>query len=149
MTRRTERFRHCRLQVSRLEIHVGRLAFSVWSSAFCVAGNGELRVNGAEICSTEAEPPANVHEKLTCFWRMTTQIRHRERIRQAWEQPKSLKNIGTPYRIRTCDLRLRRPVLYPTELRAHCDCVELYGGILLSQRFYRLVLPNAEVMNSI
>nr|DAF23464.1 MAG TPA: hypothetical protein [Caudoviricetes sp.] len=26
---------------------------------------------------------------------------------------------GTPYRIRTYDLRLRRPLLYPTELRAH------------------------------
>lgn len=25
---------------------------------------------------------------------------------------------GTPYRIRTCDLRLRRPLLYPAELRA-------------------------------
>lgn len=28
---------------------------------------------------------------------------------------------GTPYRARTCDLRLRRPLLYPTELRAHWD----------------------------
>ncbi len=26
--------------------------------------------------------------------------------------------IGTPYWIRTSDLRLRRPLLYPTELRA-------------------------------
>ena len=26
---------------------------------------------------------------------------------------------GTPDRIRTCDLRLRRPLLYPAELRAH------------------------------
>jgi hypothetical protein len=26
---------------------------------------------------------------------------------------------GTPGRARTCDLRLRRPTLYPTELRAH------------------------------
>lgn len=25
---------------------------------------------------------------------------------------------GPPYTIRTCDLRLRRPLLYPTELRA-------------------------------
>ena len=28
---------------------------------------------------------------------------------------------GTPGRIRTCDLRLRRPLLYPAELRAHID----------------------------
>ena len=27
--------------------------------------------------------------------------------------------FGAPGRIRTCDLRLRRPVLYPAELRAH------------------------------
>ena len=26
---------------------------------------------------------------------------------------------GTPGRIRTCDIRLRRPTLYPAELRAH------------------------------
>src|SRR6056297_2237823 len=44
--------------------------------------------------------------------------------------------IGAPDRIRTCDLRLRRPTLYPAELRApmipppfhcrfHCTC---FGG---------------------
>ena len=30
-----------------------------------------------------------------------------------------LLNGGAPDRSRTCDLRLRRPTLYPTELRAH------------------------------
>ena len=47
---------------------------------------------------------------------------------------------GTPCRIRTYDLRLRRPLLYPTELRAHCEVItscretrELYGQRLLSQ----------------
>ena len=31
---------------------------------------------------------------------------------------------GAPDRIRTCGLRLRRPTLYPAELRAHdVDCV--------------------------
>ena len=29
--------------------------------------------------------------------------------------------IGAPGRIRTCDPRIRNPVLYPTELRAHGD----------------------------
>src|SRR3954469_346188 len=29
---------------------------------------------------------------------------------------------GAPGRTRTCDPRLRRPVLYPTELRAHMRC---------------------------
>jgi hypothetical protein len=29
------------------------------------------------------------------------------------------KRHGAPGRIRTCDPRIRNPVLYPTELRAH------------------------------
>jgi hypothetical protein len=33
----------------------------------------------------------------------------------------SYGSIGTPSRIRTCDLRIRSPVLYPAELR-------VYGG---------------------
>ena len=32
-------------------------------------------------------------------------------------------DVGTPCRIRTRDLRLRRPLLYPTELRAHVTAV--------------------------
>ena len=32
---------------------------------------------------------------------------------------KLLRKNGTPDRIRTCDLRIRSPLLYPTELRAH------------------------------
>ena len=34
---------------------------------------------------------------------------------------------GTPYRIRTCDPRLRRPMLYPAELRAHASSKETYA----------------------
>lgn len=30
-----------------------------------------------------------------------------------------IKNIGVPERIRTSDLRFRKPTLYPTELREH------------------------------
>ena len=29
------------------------------------------------------------------------------------------KKFGAPDRIRTCDLRIRSPLLYPAELRAH------------------------------
>ncbi len=39
-------------------------------------------------------------------------------LASAAEWPQVILN-GTPYRIRTYDLRLRRPLLYPTELRAH------------------------------
>lgn len=55
---------------------------------------------------------------------------------------------GTPCRIRTYDLRLRRPVLYPIELRAHGDCIGLYGSIPLSQRFHSRRASDAELMNS-
>ena len=42
--------------------------------------------------------------------------------------------IGAPDRIRTCDPRLRRAVLYPTELRAHkTDC--LFGCPATSKPF--------------
>ena len=34
----------------------------------------------------------------------------------------NLNNLGTPDRIRTCDLLLRRQALYPAELRAHNAC---------------------------
>ncbi len=33
--------------------------------------------------------------------------------------PRDYSQNGAPDRIRTCDLRLRKPSLYPTELRAH------------------------------
>ncbi|SVA80595.1 uncharacterized protein METZ01_LOCUS133449 [marine metagenome] len=35
---------------------------------------------------------------------------------------------GAPGRIRTCDPRLRRPMLYPTELRAHYLHSRSYKG---------------------
>ena len=38
---------------------------------------------------------------------------------------------GTPDRIRTCDLRFRKPLLYPTELREHlADLQQLRGSDL-------------------
>src|SRR3990170_7471709 len=40
--------------------------------------------------------------------------------------PQAMPARGTPGRIRTCDLRIRNPSLYPTELRAHKD---RYDGI--------------------
>ena len=46
----------------------------------------------------------------------------------------SLKG-GTPYTIRTCDLRLRRALLYPAELRAHLLGL---GGALERSRTYNL-----------
>lgn len=46
-----------------------------------------------------------------------------------------LETLGAPGRIRTCDLRLRRPSLYPAELRARTTsdsrrCVTRMGGQL-------------------
>ena len=42
-----------------------------------------------------------------------------EKISRTSRRRQSVKFNGTPCRIRTYDLRLRRPLLYPTELRAH------------------------------
>ena len=36
-----------------------------------------------------------------------------------------LKRIGTPGPIRTGDLRIRSPALYPAELRAHIKLIEI------------------------
>jgi hypothetical protein len=66
--------------------------------------------------------PASEHEQ----YQATAEAVHRMRI-QLGEQPLgklrrrtiSRETSGAPGRTRTCDPRLRRPVLYPTELRAH------------------------------
>ena len=39
------------------------------------------------------------------------------------------KKAGTPGRIRTCDLRIRSPLLYPAELQAHGRQLEQNGCI--------------------
>jgi hypothetical protein len=48
----------------------------------------------------------------------TTYNSHATSYRIMQHHPQSAQNYGAPDRIRTCDPRLRRPVLYPTELRA-------------------------------
>jgi hypothetical protein len=53
----------------------------------------------------------------TCF--MRTNPAQSEASRDEQYLSKVIEKSGTPGRIRTCDLRLRRPTLYPTELRAH------------------------------
>ena len=46
---------------------------------------------------------------------------------QAW--PTRLRRVGAPGRARTCDPRLRRPMLYPTELRARRSIVAEHCGV--------------------
>ena len=49
-------------------------------------------------------------------------------------KPSPLEGIGAPERIRTSDLRIRSPTLYPSELRAHSLILDhktwvfIYGG---------------------
>lgn len=80
-----------------------------------------------------------MREKLTTSWRAMSLIWHFWKILQWENECNSLIFNGTPYRARTCDLRLRRPLLYPTELRAHWDAATggcglgLYGQRVLSQ----------------
>src|SRR5215207_8497017 len=45
------------------------------------------------------------------------------------------KGKSAPGRIRTCDLWLRRPTLYPAELRAHTQCEG--GDLAIGTRFYQ------------
>jgi hypothetical protein len=62
-----------------------------------------------------------------------------------YPQPRNIKASdnkqlnGTPGRIRTCYPRLRRPMLYPDELRAHCSELPLYR--LLHVRSHRTNRP--------
>ena len=42
------------------------------------------------------------------------------------QEDKKLILNGTPYRIRTCDLRLRRPLLYPAELQTRINFIPVY-----------------------
>ena len=39
---------------------------------------------------------------------------------------------GAPDRIRTCDHPLRRRMLYPAELRAHCSAMRRFQGLPLA-----------------
>src|SRR5262249_33683381 len=43
------------------------------------------------------------------------------RMHEARHGPRAEERKSAPDRIRTCGLRLRRPSLYPAELRAHTD----------------------------
>jgi hypothetical protein len=54
-------------------------------------------------------------------YEMTGQARrgHRPQSHDGEPDSQNLARFGAPGRTRTCDPRLRRPVLYPTELRAH------------------------------
>ena len=50
---------------------------------------------------------------------------------EGWKSSESIlvaKQNGAPERIRTSDPRLRRPILYPAELRAQCVLAKMQGG---------------------
>ena len=49
--------------------------------------------------------------------------------------------VGTPDRIRTCDPRLRRPMLYPAELRAHGG----HDDCIVSQSFSQAHIPRLRI----
>ena len=55
------------------------------------------------------------------------------------EKTQVVDSIGAPDRNRTCDHRLRRPMLYPTELRAHARKIVYLESF--SQRPGRLLCP--------
>ena len=44
------------------------------------------------------------------------------KLQKGDKKDENKKKGGTPYRIRTCDLRYRKPMLYPAEPRVHMIC---------------------------
>src|ERR1700709_2150229 len=66
------------------------------------------------------------------------QIREQKRSRNARRHfplpPKSLKKTGDPGMTRTCDLRFRKPSLYPAELRDRRTPARGQLKILISER---------------
>src|SRR5204863_2309609 len=78
-------------------------------------------------CDTSSAPPSRetTSPSLSCNERHPT-------------ERKTVRSRGAPGRIRTCDPRLRRPSLYPTELRARgrrifgtvCADANLWGWIV-------------------
>ena len=70
-----------------------------------------------EICQCCSQPPLRQNRGLNFATTQKQHNRHKKTTKK-----KLLSGcfyFGTPDRIRTCDLRLRRPLLYPAELRAH------------------------------
>lgn len=62
--------------------------------------------------------------------------------------------LGAPGRVRTCDLRVRNPSLYPTELQArklvdHTDAVALYACRRPMQAGIKLVEPRRIELRSV
>lgn len=87
----------------RPETHVGQLADSVWSTAFCSAGNGRMgeHRDGAPIRSPCAEPFNETREANWLDFRvMMSQICPIWKIRNLQKMDKLLKYNGTPCRIR-------------------------------------------------
>jgi hypothetical protein len=60
-----------------------------------------------KVCGNQSRTRCH-HKELSPSWRWLT-----------WRYCQQV--FGTPDRIRTCDLRIRSPLLYPTELRAHME----------------------------
>lgn len=70
--------------------------------------------------------------------RNKTQIRHLGHKTASGENPGSLDFADTPDTIRTCDLRFRKPTLYPAELRGHIATARRCCGRHMARRRPRL-----------
>ena len=68
---------------------------------------------------------------------VTKLLRNRDKLKlQLCKIDKNVGFIGAPYKIRTCDPRFRKPMLYPTELRAQFNSLILPPIIDVSLRIY-------------
>ena len=97
--------------------HAERLGSGILKITACVSwrnADGMVWLTGSDECTS---PVNGVEPKPSCDGLLLT--------------------YGLPYRIRTCDLRLRRPLLYPAELRAEFRDAEF------SRKWKKAVLTTA------
>lgn len=78
--------------------------------------DGQGRARRPRSSGAPRSAPENRPESLTSL--RATNGRRARQERSSWKCTRSSESDNAPDRIRTCDLRFRRPTLYPAELRA-------------------------------
>ena len=81
----------------------------------CINDNRSTHLRGFQRCSRVSALAARTRPERFARTCTGSQAQSSQAARATY------RCYGAPDRIRTCDLRLRRPTLYPTELRARHD----------------------------
>ena len=131
LVRRTGARWNSQFSLARSTAHLGKLACATRHAIIRLAGNGGLGEpgNGEAICSPCRRSPEPLRRESLFnlrFRGLMSQIRHRRQKGQSMIGL-SACSAGAPGAIRTPDPLVRSQVLYPAELRAHCQSGALYG----------------------